>query len=454
MKKENLFIVLIAISMLFQSVSAQDIEPVDLGNGIKIINRSFKEENKERVFEISADYPEITGLDSAQARAFNTLAKSMVIKEIDRFRQLMMEMDAEELEYARKRGFPNYSEVGYSIDFASLSVISVAFGNGVYSGGAHPNSHSFTLNFDLKNGRKLMLGDLFLKNANYLNVISDYAIAELKTQGEYPDNEWIERGAAPLEENFRSWNITKEGLRINFDQYQVAPYVAGPQEVTIPYEKLRGVLRVFDFEPLQYANSGNPVNMCRNGLFPSDSDNFRIGKITGRRNEKIFFYKDDESICPGDEKCKTKSYIVPGDEIIVARTFGNYACGWYQPAKGYETVGWISLDKIDFLDDSRDLPWIGGWSYGENSIKIAPMKIDGKVKITGNAFWIGLGDNVHIGEIDFSGIPVNNKLELGESGEYECRVKMQRAGKFLIVSDNLNCGGANVSFNGVYRREK
>jgi len=29
---------------------------------------------------------------------------------------------------------------------------------------------------------------------------------------------------------------------------------------------------------------------------------------------------------------------------------------------------------------------------------------------------------------------------------------VQRSGKFLVVGDNLHCGGANVSFSGVYQK--
>lgn len=204
---------------------------------------------------------------------------------------------------------------------------------------------------------------------------------------------------------------------------------------------------------VETGDDGNPVNWCRNGLFPKSSENFRIAKITAAKNEKVFFYNDENEDCPKNANCKTKSYVIPNDEVIVSRNYGDFACAWFQPKKGSETVGWIALEKLKFVDNNQTLPWIGDWTFYDNSIKIAPMKLDNKVKITGNAFWKGLGDNIHIGEIDFSGIPENNKLSLGDEGEYECRVKMQRVGKFLIVSDNLNCGGANVTFNGVYQKK-
>jgi hypothetical protein len=36
--------------------------------------------------------------------------------------------------------------------------------------------------------------------------------------------------------------------------------------------------------------------------------------------------------------------------------------------------------------------------------------------------------------------------------EFDCSLAMHLAGKFLVVGDNLHCGGANVSFSGVYQK--
>ena len=36
--------------------------------------------------------------------------------------------------------------------------------------------------------------------------------------------------------------------------------------------------------------------------------------------------------------------------------------------------------------------------------------------------------------------------------ELDCQVTMQLVCKFLVVGDNLHCGGANVSFSGVYQK--
>ncbi len=52
----------------------------------------------------------------------------------------------------------------------------------------------------------------------------------------------FELGATAAVQNYRNWNITPNGLMITFDEYQVAPYAAGPQTVVIPYKALGQIL--------------------------------------------------------------------------------------------------------------------------------------------------------------------------------------------------------------------
>ena len=107
-------------------------------------------------------------------------------------------------------------------------------------GAAHPGLYSLTVNYDLAQGKELALGDLFLPNSNYLEAISNYCIAELSKQPFFDSA--FQEGAQPTLENYRNWNITKDGLMITFDEYQVAPYAAGPQTVVVPYSTLQTVI--------------------------------------------------------------------------------------------------------------------------------------------------------------------------------------------------------------------
>lgn len=202
---------------------------------------------------------------------------------------------------------------------------------------------------------------------------------------------------------------------------------------------------------------GNPENWCRNGLFPRESQSYEIAQVKGNQGEKVYFYNDFEADCPNNEKCREKSYVIPNDEVIVSRKYGNWVCAWYQPKKGSETVGWIRADKLGFFKLKQiNNDMLGSWYFYDNDITIKKgAKLD-SFKVTGNAFWKGLGDNIHTGELDHNGRMADGILKLGEdeTDEYACKVSIIPVGKFLVVSDNMNCGGANVSFSGVYQRNK
>lgn len=202
---------------------------------------------------------------------------------------------------------------------------------------------------------------------------------------------------------------------------------------------------------------GNPENWCRNGFFPRESESYATAKIKGKKGEKVYFYGDEREDCPNNKNCRQKSYVIPGDEILYSRRYGNWVCAWYQPKAGSETVGWLPFEKIQpvlILQSQND--FIGNWSFYSNSIEIVKGAKPNVYKVKGYAFWKGSGDNVHTGELDHEGKMVDGTLKLGadETEDYACKVSLKLLGDYLIVSDNLNCGGVNVTFSGVYLKEK
>lgn len=197
---------------------------------------------------------------------------------------------------------------------------------------------------------------------------------------------------------------------------------------------------------------GNPENYCRNGLFAAEKGPFSIAAVTKGR---AYFFSDDRD-CPNGKNCRLRSYLIPGDEVIVARQWNGFACVWYQPKKGTETVGWIEASRLKFgTDDISAGSWVGNWTYYDNSIEIKAGKKSDEFVVKGTAIWKGLGDNVHVGELDGTANVSDTELLYGfEDPPEDCRVTFKKAGRFLIVSDNMNCGGANVTFTGVYKRSK
>lgn len=204
--------------------------------------------------------------------------------------------------------------------------------------------------------------------------------------------------------------------------------------------------------------SGNPENWCREGLFTRDSTDFQIGIVNKGRNLRAYFHSDDAAGCPGGSTCRSRAYLVNNDKVLVNRQYGRFSCAWFNSAKGRPTVGWIETADLTWAKTPVTVglsTWLGEWVYGENSISFTRNKLPGFLNVTGNAFWKGVADNIHIGELDGRFEAKNGRLEYSDGdSEYDCKASMRLIDEFLIVADNMNCGGVNVTFSGVYSRTK
>ncbi|MBS1786672.1 MAG: DUF3298 and DUF4163 domain-containing protein [Acidobacteria bacterium] len=214
----------------------------DLG-GMRMVLKEQSEENKKLKLTIDTAYPQLVGGDAAVTDTFNKALSGFATRKVAEFKKENKEgLDAMVKDAESSPGFA--LDVSYHTTFADKNLISVLVWTYQYTGGAHGGSYSTTFNYDLQSGRMLKLADLFQPNSGYLKVISNSCTAALlKEIGQEADQEWLRNGAAPKAENYKSWNVTPDGLQITFDAYQVAAYAFGPQEVVVPYSALKTIIK-------------------------------------------------------------------------------------------------------------------------------------------------------------------------------------------------------------------
>lgn len=197
--------------------------------------------------------------------------------------------------------------------------------------------------------------------------------------------------------------------------------------------------------------------LCRNGLFPANNDHFGLAIVNGQGRAQVL---DDMNGCPkAERRCRKGYYVVPGDRVVTGRIKGSYVCAFF-PNKGGGTAGWIERSRLRPLTINRNPPqsaWIGRWSSEENPI-MRIMTGHRGLRITGEAYWPGPTRDddwppgwPHYGNIDGKLVRQSDHAHYDADG---CRVDLVLVGDTLIASDNEMCGGANVRFNGVYRRQK
>ncbi|MFW6232630.1 MAG: DUF3298 domain-containing protein [Bacteroidota bacterium] len=142
--------------------------------------------------------------------------------------------------------FINSYDMDYHIYFDKYGIASIRFSEYKYiAGAAHGMTNFYSENYDLLKFKKITLDDIFA-NDEYLDSLSSISREILyersSEQGMRPDSNWIQEGTKPEKLYFRCFNLTEKGLLFTFGPYQVASYAEGPQEITIPYSWVEGIL--------------------------------------------------------------------------------------------------------------------------------------------------------------------------------------------------------------------
>jgi len=219
-------------------------QPYEFTGNVQITAKVIKEANKQKLYTVAAEYPQIDG--DSRFDGFNREARALVTKDVAAFKTA--ETEDTDTTYTTTENQTSTIDMSYDFHYATDNLISVAFSEGTYSrGAAHGNQLTQVLNYDVKSGKKLALGDLFKDKSKYLSVMAAYCQKDLQERAKKPDAmvlpELIESGAGPKTDNYRAWNITKKGLWITFDPYQVAAYAAGPQYILVPYAVLKDIIK-------------------------------------------------------------------------------------------------------------------------------------------------------------------------------------------------------------------
>jgi uncharacterized protein DUF3298/peptidoglycan-N-acetylmuramic acid deacetylase PdaC-like protein len=221
-------------------------QPLEFTADVRVMPKVIRENNKDAKYTVEAEYPQLEG--DVRFDKFNAAARGLITKDVAAFKTAETASADEELDVPAETQTSSLN-IGYEIRFATDDLISVEFTEGSYSrGAAHGNSVTEVLNYDVKNSKRLALADLFNPKSNYLDVISTYCMKDLRAQAQRQKDsmlleDQIESGAGPNADNYRAWTITRKGLWITFDPYQVAAYAAGPQHVLVPYSTLKSIIK-------------------------------------------------------------------------------------------------------------------------------------------------------------------------------------------------------------------
>jgi hypothetical protein len=204
-------------------------------------------------------------------------------------------------------------------------------------------------------------------------------------------------------------------------------------------------------------------NNC-NGVEWDDNRALVVAKVTAHPRVNLIksSYDDDfrAGTCPAATKgCRKESYLVTGDLVLVGKTQGDFTCVDYQSplaSKQRWIMGWLpstTLTPVAPMASPKTSDWIGSWYHPGGAIEIKPG--DGsKLRVEGGMTLPTPSGDFQNGDFKAEVAP-QSPLAFTDEGNYGegCHVRMQRIGPSLLVEDNGGCGGAGVTFTGLYRRK-
>ena len=203
---------------------------------ITVTERTMVLESDDPLYEIEIRYPYMEGVSEAIS-PFNNEMDYLVEVVLEVFLREVEESDAQRP--ADAMAAASFLEIDYEITYQSDGLFSVYVPITTYIAiSPNPWMDSFSYNYDAHHQEFLMPGDFFMSDAAYFPAILNLVETELATR----DIGYQEGAAEEVLLRRDNWNFLSEGLRYNFDAYEVTPGAAGLQFVIIPWEELSGIL--------------------------------------------------------------------------------------------------------------------------------------------------------------------------------------------------------------------
>src|SRR5262249_38610683 len=191
-----------------------------------------------------------------------------------------------------------------------------------------------------------------------------------------------------------------------------------------------------------------------------------ISRVDGAAAKAVFVGSAGEDAAGPGATTGLRGGAEPGALVLTGKVNGVYACVAFQPLndrKQIWTNGWIAsarLAPVAPASATQSSDWTGTWRHTGGEITIKPAK-GGKLSIAGEHTYPVAG-SVRTGDFAAEAAPAGGLLAFVDGGdkpfdkaaEDECQVRMQRVGAILVVEDNGTCGGAMVTFTGLYQRKR
>lgn len=209
-------------------------------NNILKDEEGAKIENEEKVYSnkyvsVNINKPIVKIAKNKEAEG---IINNKISKRINDFEEYITKLSIRDNEYNIKVGLetkPYVINVNNNVTYNKNNILSITLNLYSYTGGAHGSSVDESFNFDINTGNRGVIEDFLGNNRNYNKIILDNVKATINKNPELYFKEAVDKlNVIPYNQKFF---LTDKDLVIYFDEYEIAPYVAGIPKFYIPLSK-------------------------------------------------------------------------------------------------------------------------------------------------------------------------------------------------------------------------
>ncbi|MBE6059254.1 MAG: DUF4163 domain-containing protein [Clostridium sulfidigenes] len=280
----------------------------------RMVNNILKDEegatieNEEKVYSnkyvsVNINKPIVKIAKNKEAEG---IINNKISKRINDFEEYITKLSIRDNEYNIKVGLepkPYVINVNNNVTYNKNNILSITLNLYSYTGGAHGSSVDETFNFDINTGNRGVIEDFLGNNRNYNKIILDNVKATINKNPELYFKEAVDKlNVIPYNQKFF---LTDKDLVIYFDEYEIAPYVAGIPKFYIPLSKFPKGLNKVNIQveapiikTINYEDSSEEFNQYLS--YPKIENMINKGiemKINNYIKDEVFnFIKDIKSL--------------------------------------------------------------------------------------------------------------------------------------------------------------
>ena len=233
MKKMLRVLSLVLCAALALSVSASALAS---GNAdVKITKRTLKKSTDSYEYKLSYPRTGITDIDN-EIKAFVNREKKAFLRQVEEYAA------DSEVEYALPK---STLDINFKLYRPNRDCFSFLFTVSGYYGGAHPTTFHKAMNFSAGKGEQIDLAEVFVEGweEKLAKLCEKPLLREMGVEKHEEDFiGWIREGLL-VENAFHGLVLTKNGVVIGFDDYQVGPYATGAPVISLSKKAIRSLLR-------------------------------------------------------------------------------------------------------------------------------------------------------------------------------------------------------------------